>query len=1076
MWILVCKGLVMQFVYPIDFEVNQENEDVKHLKGSSNTAGFFPIGRLNTWHGGIHFEGNMPIKAIADGRIIAYRVPKEYSEQVIDSSVGKYSNGFVLIQHSITTPEGKSLEFFSLYNHLIPQVEMKGNLVPDIFNTPGYIIKKTAKDKGNAYGLNLHASEKYSDKIVAAKGTKLTIDNVLTADEKDSKHWTQKNNGSFRKVKYTSPNGKEYKNYFICTIPKTSWINKKKISVDRVKVIGGNMIEVVIEEDKGWNGDIGGRERKKPGGDEVRIIPREVKINIDKSDNGGTAGWVRIINSDGSKGGYTYYSENVSTTKNCNLKDEDLNKVDNVDIKISAGTVIGFAGMYGVEKREHYRTAHVEVFTTDDPVDFLNNSADGQNALNYYKVLKDSSLGNSLPYLLLNQSRIKVHQTKGDYTKVEILDIVKDVPDRDSYLGTYNESSKTYTFKADQTTCLNNSNTLFGNLLKTGNSLKLLDTAEELAEKKNQTPIDTSRKVSFEYSIHGQKFWILTSSIAEEEQEENTESGSVQAQNNSNIVSPVVNTANTPATTDAGRGSTGNATTEASTNTVTAPAADDDIRELCSSVNELFFEHPDDFEEINIDIDTIVDLNKQKKYCNQNDEIRSYIKHTDYNSQGQQNTYKGVIGPIADKDLFSAYIWSKFGFGIYDDGNYDDYIYEPKKNKGLVKEIANSSYKYVDKNNKEHTQLIDADGDGVLEPHELQRALQRPHIAHRLSHMVVKHTSEWAYQDGLRDDLLNQVKKIYEEGIKNESDSTRKQELDDLKEKRLDALKAKMEALCFWKDIIIPASEQSPEAEEEVVSESGGDPLRMQIEEDLVIRQDNTTYVNPSENITPIRQLPLQVYHFHPVAFVEQMRRMKSTWHEPVRNPMLCLYTQNGNYRPNHNVFGYVRTTNNNNKHQGVDILALPNTLLFACFDGIVIRAETQSGYGKIIMIQIGDVEALKKCKKNYDLKYQDKGELAEGNGFNLKDNVYLFYAHLNSFSVKAGDEVKSGQVIGKSGTTGYGSSKDPHLHFEIRNKVSAPGLNSRCNPAFFVNYKNENNMSESEKEYQKTIAEKYWN
>ena len=45
--------------------------------------------------------------------------------------------------------------------------------------------------------------------------------------------------------------------------------------------------------------------------------------------------------------------------------------------------------------------------------------------------------------------------------------------------------------------------------------------------------------------------------------------------------------------------------------------------------------------------------------------------------------------------------------------------------------------------------------------------------------------------------------------------------------------------------------------------------------------------------------------------------------------------------------------------------------------------------------------------------------------------NVYSHYAHLQSFCVKDGEQVKEGQLIGFLG--GTGGSWAPHLHFEIR-------------------------------------------
>ncbi|SCK58323.1 M23 family metallopeptidase [Streptomyces sp. WMMB 322] len=58
------------------------------------------------------------------------------------------------------------------------------------------------------------------------------------------------------------------------------------------------------------------------------------------------------------------------------------------------------------------------------------------------------------------------------------------------------------------------------------------------------------------------------------------------------------------------------------------------------------------------------------------------------------------------------------------------------------------------------------------------------------------------------------------------------------------------------------------------------------------------------------------------------------------------------------------------------------------------------------------------------------------------KNGTYSQYAHLSKVNVKPGQQVKTGQKIGLSGSTG--NSSGPHLHFEIR---STPDYGSGKEP-----------------------------
>ncbi|SMO90879.1 Peptidase family M23 [Chryseobacterium rhizoplanae] len=204
----------------------------------------------------------------------------------------------------------------------------------------------------------------------------------------------------------------------------------------------------------------------------------------------------------------------------------------------------------------------------------------------------------------------------------------------------------------------------------------------------------------------------------------------------------------------------------------------------------------------------------------------------------------------------------------------------------------------------------------------------------------------------------------------------------------------------------------------------------------------------------------------------------KSTkWHDPVDNPMLCLYTQNGNYRPRYNVFGTVRKERSNHNHQGIDFLALPGSNAYACVDAYVEFISIQSGYGNVICLKVKDPKEFLKRKRDFSLQYSNMGEIQSGSGFSFNGDFYLFYAHLQEVekSLKAKQEVSCGTIIGKNGTSGYGQTKDPHLHFEIRSSATGGGLTNRCHPGIFVYYKDENTMSQKEKDYQKEIAQKFW-
>jgi murein DD-endopeptidase MepM/ murein hydrolase activator NlpD len=86
--------------------------------------------------------------------------------------------------------------------------------------------------------------------------------------------------------------------------------------------------------------------------------------------------------------------------------------------------------------------------------------------------------------------------------------------------------------------------------------------------------------------------------------------------------------------------------------------------------------------------------------------------------------------------------------------------------------------------------------------------------------------------------------------------------------------------------------------------------------------------------------------------------------------------------------------------HTGLDFRGDSGEAIHVTANGTVVNAGWSGGYGRMI-------------------------EVDHGNGLSTR------YGHLSEIEVKAGDEVRIGQVIGRMGSTGR--STGPHLHYETR-------------------------------------------
>ena len=87
--------------------------------------------------------------------------------------------------------------------------------------------------------------------------------------------------------------------------------------------------------------------------------------------------------------------------------------------------------------------------------------------------------------------------------------------------------------------------------------------------------------------------------------------------------------------------------------------------------------------------------------------------------------------------------------------------------------------------------------------------------------------------------------------------------------------------------------------------------------------------------------------------------------------------------------------------HNGIDLVAPLGTPVVAPAKGVVITAKRSPTFGNLI-----------------EIKHED---------------FISRFGHLQEFTVKAGDRVSQGEIIGKLGNSG--NSLGPHLHYEIQDK-----------------------------------------
>ncbi len=779
----------MKFEYPISVS-NPEQK-----LGQNNTVGFFPIGRLFNWHGGIHVNerGTGAINAIGDGVVIAYRL----AEKPIEINGLKVSNSFVLIRHKYTSPEGRYFSFFSLYNHLMTYDELKDqNKIPVLFEEKSYQIGGKIIE-----GLNIRSSSNKEDKYVVPLQMTVKVDVNLTEAEKKESHWA-KEQPAYKKVIYTDPyTGEVFRDRFMYIGSKYN--TKVDETTYKVTTIDGKRDK---SDKKGEN------IRDISNGSVKFVVFEGTKIEIDGYVDD-TKKYYKIK----TIGGKAYselkvWSKSVVEGDKILAEPQKFNDVvtgEECDIAVKAGEIIGFAGLNGFAGQEEYRSCHVEVFTDEDPSEFLKgisgDANDVEKTKKFIKIAKGANLSFKYPSSFKKDDKVKVLEYVDDeqdqFCKISLVKQVREV-DYDSldYItGTEKKKNNKVIAAKYKPEKLKALNTIFNHTLSKDSVLNWVATLDDIDGKKR-------RKVS--YTPNGEYiYWVKK--------------------------------------TDLG-------TSIKPTGQYTLP----------QDINTLFYKKPKNNKtDSSLEHDFISNKSEQEKNIVKIADSKWYkIKCiTPVKNQNGFVQYQQIEGLIKSDDSkiskVSAFDWEAFGFKVYKD-QPDTFVYH-----NSIQPLEKITPPAFLKSAWSH---IDANGDGKLSSRELKDALQNQFAQQKLSKMICYHQSEWAIDFG---SLKSEVEVLLDEGIELEEDDTEKQKLQEEKEIILNTVEQKIKAFNFWSNVKIAIPESISSMPDDWIYDPILNVSRKRYVWEMTYEKQETKEYKPFPKSN-------KVYHFHPIAFVEQMRRM----------------------------------------------------------------------------------------------------------------------------------------------------------------------------------------------------------
>ncbi|QZT38993.1 M23 family metallopeptidase [Halosquirtibacter xylanolyticus] len=329
---------------------------------------------------------------------------------------------------------------------------------------------------------------------------------------------------------------------------------------------------------------------------------------------------------------------------------------------------------------------------------------------------------------------------------------------------------------------------------------------------------------------------------------------------------------------------------------------------------------------------------------------------------------KGWVKKDDIKEINAA-DWGSVGWQAFKETG-DQYIYQFDANNGesapsFIEKIWDEIEKLPVYRTSKGGGVKEVKQDRILSQFELQNALRYEKTVNTLSKLICCHPSEWDLLKS-KEPFHKEVKTLYEKAIASESDSTRKQKIEDIRDERWVQIEEKLANLCFWDKV-----------------KSGA-------------------VANTNKNL-PARFFPKdsKVWHFHPIAFVEQMQRINPKLSFPLRK---IPYNHPNNFKDNRYKaydytlpssiaapFGVVR--GGNRIHAACDLYGDPGDDVLAVADGKVISVTKY---------------------------YNDTYQITIRHDFEIKKGVKMIVrygeVHKNNIKVKVPDKVTKGQKIAEIG------------------------------------------------------------